>query len=91
MPSYATLFLIFFKYLFILINNFIEFQIFKYKKNLNFNFLKISYAAPLCVDISERVVKYGAKAGEQSDLHKQVAIGNTYFWFLHKFTQYTNF
>ena len=48
-----------------------------------------SYAAPLCVDISERIVKYGARAGETSELHKQVPIGKipimlkSYYCLLH--------
>ncbi len=41
--------------------------------------LNFRYAAPLFVDISERIVRYGAKAGEQNNLHKQVSIGNIIF------------
>lgn len=33
------------------------------------------YAAPLCVDIAERIVKTGVKAGETHESHKQVPIG----------------
>ena len=49
----------------------------------------LTYAAPLCVDISERIVKYGSKSGEQSVLHKQVPIGKipimlkSYYCLLH--------
>jgi DNA-directed RNA polymerase II subunit RPB2 len=35
----------------------------------------LTYSAPLCVDIKERIVRYGNNAGETEDLHKQVPIG----------------
>jgi hypothetical protein len=33
------------------------------------------YAAPLCVDIAQRIVRTGVKAGETHESHKQVPIG----------------
>ena len=35
----------------------------------------MTYAAPLCVDIREKIIKFGNKTGEAEDLHKQVPIG----------------
>lgn len=47
------------------------------------------YAAPLCVDISERIMRFGSKSGESVVLHKQVPIGKipimlkSYYCLLH--------
>ena len=35
----------------------------------------LTYAAPLCVDIREKIIKFGNKTGEAEDIHKQVPIG----------------